>query len=186
MAVLKLNATELNGSRTIDWFDSAVDAAGDPANLAANAYADPAGVRSVTLLQAAPAQSVTVSLCSPLGLRANVPAGTGLLLATNQTVAPLRLSWSAGVRSVGAFMVAQAPFDTPFTAVMWVWLAGAGAWESVSVQGATGDIGDPIAPFVGGQAPAGDLITTVYFDAVHPSDALFSPLGIGRLYFREV
>jgi hypothetical protein len=186
MAVLQLNATAFNGARTIDWFNSATDTAGDAANPTTNAYADPAGVRSVTVLQAAPAQSVTVSLCSPLGLRANVPAGTGLLLASNLTAAPLRLTWSQGVRSVGAFMVAQAPFDTPFTAVMWVWLAGAAEWESVSVQGATGDIGDPIAPFVGGQAPAGDLITTVYFDAVHPSDALFSPLGIGRLYFREV
>lgn len=189
MPVQQLSAAHFNGARTIDWFGPD-NAAGDPAKLAPNAYADAAGVQAVTLVKAVPAQSVTVSVCSPLGLRANVQAGTGLLLATNVTAAPLRLSWSAGVRSVGAFAVAQAAFGTPFTAVMWVWLAGAAAWESVPLQGVTGDIwtkvGDTVAPFVAAQAPAGDVITAVYFDAVHPSAELFSPLGIGRLYFREM
>ncbi len=188
MAVQQLDPSAFNGARTIDWF-GAQNNPGDPANLAANAYADPAGVRSLTVVKAAPAQSVSVNICSPLGLRANVQPGTGLLLATNLTAAPLRLQWSQGVRSVGAFMVAQAAFGTPFTAVMWVWLAGAAAWESVTLQGVTGDIwakvGDTVAPFVAAQAPAGDLIAAVYFDAVHPSAELFSPLGIGRLYFRE-
>lgn len=188
MALQQLNPSAFNGARTIDWF-GAHNHPGEPANPAANAYADPAGVRSLTVIKAAPAQSVSVNICSPLGLRANVQAGTGLLLATNVTAAPLRLQWSQGVVSVGAFMVAQAALGTPFTAVMWVWLAGAAAWESVNVQGVTGDIwakvGDTVAPFVAVQAPTGDVITSVLFDSVHPSAELFSPLGIGRLYFRE-
>jgi hypothetical protein len=59
----------------------------------------------------------------------------------------------------------------------------------VALQGVTGDIwmkaGDTVAPFIAAQAPPGDAITQVYFDAVHPSTQLFSPLGIGRLYFVE-
>lgn len=188
MSMQALSPADFNGARAIDWFgpNSKV---GDPANLGLNAYADSAGVRAVTLTKAAPTQSVAVSVCSPLGLRANVEAGTGLLLATNITSAPLRMAWSAGVRSVGAFMVAQASFGTPFNATMWVWLAVAKRWASVSQQGVTGDIwtkpGDSVAPFVAGMAPPGELITAVCFDAVHPSNELFSPLGIGRLYFRE-
>jgi hypothetical protein len=45
--------------------------------------------------------------------------------------------------------------------------------------------GDTVAPFVAAEAPAGDMIGAVSFDAVHPSTELFSPLGIGRLYFRD-
>lgn len=189
MSVQQLGAAAFNGARTIDWFGPH-DQPGNAVNLAANAHADPAGVRAVTVEPADNTQSVIVSICSPLGLRSNVQQGTGLLLATNLTAAPLRLRWSTGVQAVGAFMVAQAAFDTPFTATMWLWLSVARAWESVSVQGVTGDIwhkaGDSVAPFVAAQAPAGDTITAVYFDAVHPSNQLFSPLGIGRLYFREV
>lgn len=188
MSVQQLSPADFNGARVIDWFGPASNA-GDPADLNPNAYADAAHQRAVTLTRAAPAQSVTVSICSALGLRANLQAGTGLLLATNIVAAPLQMRWSAGVRSVGAFVVAQAAFDTPFNATMWVWLAGAKAWHSVSQQGVTGDIwlqaGDTVAPFVAAQAPAGDAITAVCFDAVHPSAELFSPLGIGRLYFRE-
>jgi hypothetical protein len=188
MAIQQLNATAFNGARTMDWFGPSA-MPGDPANLTSNAYADPAGVRSVTVMPASPTQVITVNVCSPLGLRANVQAGTGMLLATNVTASPLRLQWSQGVRSVGAFVVAQAAFGTPFTAVMWVWLAQAAAWESVALQGVTGDIwmkaGDTVAPFIAAQAPPGDAITQVYFDAVHPSTQLFSPLGIGRLYFVE-
>ena len=188
MPIQQLSAAAFNGARTMDWFGPGA-MPGDPANLAPNAYADPAGVRSVTVLPASPAQAITVNVCSPLGMRANLQAGTGLLLATNVTASPLRLQWSQGVRAVGAFMVAQATFGTPFTAVMWVWLAQAAAWEAVTLQGVTGDIwtqpGDTVAPFIAAQALAGDVITQVYFDAVHPSNQLFSPLGIGRLYFFE-
>jgi hypothetical protein len=43
--------------------------------------------------------------------------------------------------------------------------------------------GDSVAPFVGAIATDGDRITRVKFDAIHPTDLSFNPLGIGYLYF---
>ena len=42
MPIQQLSAADFNGARAIDWFGPA-NTAGDPANLAPNAYADAAG-----------------------------------------------------------------------------------------------------------------------------------------------
>ncbi len=186
----RLDAQHFNHSLVVDWFSppraGPANQFGDPCEFAANAYRNATSGIGVTIRPADPAQAVMVGNCAPLGLRCNVEQGTGLLLATNVTGAPIRLSLSAGVEAVGAFVVAQANFDTPFTALMWVWLEPARRWEFVAMPGSTGNIfqraGDSLAPFVGARAPIGERITSVSFDAVHPTDQTFSPLGIGRLY----
>ncbi len=188
--IKQLDATQFNGSLVIDWFSpprpGPANQLGAPCDLNPNAFTNATSGIGVTVRPADPAQAILVNRCVPLGLRCNVEEGTGLLLATNTTGAPIRLDFSVGVQAVGAFVVAQANFGIPFTALMWVWLTKAARWEMVSTVGMTGDIfdrpGDSLAPFVGGRAPRGDAISSVLFDAVHPTDEMFSPLGIGRLY----
>lgn len=189
MSIQALAPQAFNGRRQINWF-GLNNQPGDAADLLPNAYADDAGVRAVSLQPANPTQALAVSVCGPLGLDCNLQLGMGLLLGVNLTAAPLRLQWAQPVAAVGAFMVAQAHLGTPFTAVMWVHLVGANEWESVTMQGETGPVwthlGASVAPFVGARAPVGGAIDAVLFDAVHPTQLAFSPLGIGPLYFSEV
>lgn len=186
-----LDPSIFNGALRINWFGP-MSNHGDPANFAADAYSDPAGVTAVTVLQANAGQAVTVSTCAPApGMRCNLEAGTGLLLAQNNTGAPIRLSFSGnGVSAVGAFMVSKVPFGSPFTPQIWVLANGGNTPANFrGLQGVTGDIwqnpGDSVAPFVGAMASGGDRITSVLFDAIHPTTLGFDPLGIGYLYYLE-
>jgi hypothetical protein len=187
----KLNPSDFNGALRVKWFKPNSNQ-GEPADLSANAYLDDAGITGITIAPAAIGQTITVNTCGPApGIRCNLEAGTGLLLAENLTNAPLILKFAgAGVLSVGAFLVStrpQVPFGSPFTPQIWVEINNSSVFENFrGGQGVTGDIwtnpGDSVAPFVGAVATGGDRITSVLFDAVHPTTLSFDPLGIGHLY----
>lgn len=171
----------------LEWF-GAGDQPGSPARDAPGAYRHGAGTLAATLQRAHAGQVLQVSVCG-IGLQCNLMAPMGILLADNVTSAPIRIALSAPVPALGAFMVADAPFGTPFTAVLWGRLAGSGQWLSVQQQGETGPAwtawGDSVAPFVGMRASDGGRFDAVRFDAVHPTDQPFSPVGISALYFSE-
>lgn len=163
---------------------------GDPADLAANAYSDDQGLRTLTVRPVVANQVITVSVCAPApGLRCNIEAGTGLLLAQNMTNAPLWIEFGGnGVARVGAFMVAAAPRRTPFTPQLWAEYDGSGSFLNVrGNQGVTEDIwqnpGDSVAPFVGAEFAGGERITSIKFDAILHTATQFDPIGIGYLYY---
>ena len=186
-AIARHDPAAFNTAGRVHWF-GALSQHGQAARLGIDAYADDAGVTRVTIEPAAPGQSLTVSVCAPApGLRCNIEAGTGLLLAGNELLAPIRLNFSVGVSAVAAFIVARAPIGSVFTPRIWVECNASGAFVPFDgTPGATGDIwtrvGNSVAPFVGAAATGGDRITGVQFEAVRHGAPPFDPLGIGYLY----
>lgn len=186
MPVRPLAAASFKNSFVIDWWQANGGVA-SAANFQPGAYVNQASGRAVTVQQAVAGQAVAINITGD-HLRCNLPRNTGLLLANNNTNAPVQLRLQVPVPVVGAYVVCPppAPFGTPYTGLMWVWLVGAQRWESVAAQGATGDLwipGTAPPPFLGAQADPGDAFGAVYFDAVHPSQSEFNPIGIGPLYF---
>jgi hypothetical protein len=186
-AIASHNPASFNAAGRVNWFGP-MSQHGQAADLRNDAYADDSGLAQITLKQAAPAQSLTVSVCAPTaGLRCNVEPRTGLLVAENRTNAPIRLSLRNGVGGIAAFVTAPAPFGSTFMPRIWVECNGSGSYVPFDgTIGATGDIwmrvGDSVAPFVGAVATGGDRITGVQFEAVRPGAPPFDPLAIGYLY----
>jgi hypothetical protein len=173
------------GALRVDWLGGA--SMGSLVNTARAAYAATGGAPRVTVVRL-PRQAVNVSCCgelpaTPCNLQIDMP----LLLADNLSSAPIRLRLSAGVRAIGAFVIAPGlDPGVPYVPLLWARHGVGDVTPVVGRQGVTGGLlmssDDPAAPFVGATATDGDLITEVYFDASHASTAKFRRLGIGFLY----
>ena len=195
------NPRAFDSAARVNWFPPAGNL-GQAADTSANAYPVNGGVSSITIVTIDATQIFTVNTCGPgPAVRCNLNQPFGLLFAaypaavqglgTPTTGAPLYISFSGnGVQAVGAFIVfrrPQVPFNSVFTPQMWVEVNNSGNFEfHRGVSGVTGDIwtqpGNSVAPFVGVMATGGDRITAVKFDASHPTNLSFDPLGIGDLF----
>lgn len=195
------NPRAFDGAARVSWFPANGNL-GQAADVSANAYSDNAGTSNLSIVPIDATQIFTVTTCGPApAVRCNLIQPFGLLFAaypavvrglgTPTTGAPLHISFSGnGVQAVGAFIVfrrPQVPFNSVFTPQMWVEINNSGNFEfHRGPSGITDDIwtrpGNSVAPFVGVAATGGDRITAVKFDASHPTNLSFDPLGIGDLF----
>lgn len=155
---------------------------------------------SVTVNEAGPV--VKRRQCAAVDFDCNFWDGDPILVArdpspmSDASEAPIRLRFSKGVRSVGAW-VAVSPddptdgdfLDQPLFGYMWVRLASErGSWRNFIVgQGTTGvSLGRNAiltAPFVGARALGNDRIVEVRFDAGLMGNRTYSRLAISELSY---
>ncbi len=137
--------------------------------------------------------------CSDVDVDCNFWLGDPVLVARDRNAsadlldAPIRLTFSSGVRAVGAWLGAcpKDPFDSqffdqPLTGAMWVALERApDEWHLVRADGWTGHVcavGEPLtAPFVGARALAGDRIVEVRFDVALLGNRLYDHIAVSEL-----
>jgi hypothetical protein len=191
--ITRLAPRDFDNASRVKWFrpNSIND---DLADFNADAYEDEDQLTKITVIRTLPQQRITVSTCSTtVGVRCNLQPKTSLLLAQNSLIAPIFLRFSGnGLSKVGAFVVAQVmgqPFGKPYVPHMWVERDSSGLFEHISGdQGVTGDVWDPnianatVAPFMGAAVNGGSRITAIKFEAIHPTDFEYTPIGIGYLY----